>query len=62
MEPPPHLANPTCKTQLRNTNNCEARRAGTINDGFCAKTCGLCEGTWLALQVTDTECEQGRTL
>ena len=32
----------TCAKQLANTDYCDRRRAGTLNDGYCAATCGVC--------------------
>eukprot|EP00930_Biecheleria_cincta_P078067 TRINITY_DN6543_c0_g1_i1.p1 TRINITY_DN6543_c0_g1~~TRINITY_DN6543_c0_g1_i1.p1 ORF type:complete len:2622 (+),score=430.72 TRINITY_DN6543_c0_g1_i1:87-7952(+) len=43
LQPPADWSNLTCDLQLANTANCEARRAGTLNDGYCAKTCGVCQ-------------------
>ena len=43
--PPPaedKWANPTCADQLANTDNCAARRDGSLDDGYCAATCGVC--------------------
>merc|ERR1712166_69645 len=34
--------NPTCALQLSKTKNCAARKAGTMKDGYCSKTCGVC--------------------
>merc|ERR1711963_68734 len=34
-----------------NTDNCAARRAGTNNDGYCAKTCGVCQAGCFEEQV-----------
>lgn len=43
VQPPASWRNPTCESQRDNTNNCAARRAGTMNDGYCHKTCGVCQ-------------------
>ena len=42
VQPPSNWANPTCETQLANTDRCARRRAGRINDGYCHLTCGVC--------------------
>jgi hypothetical protein len=41
-QPPSYWHNPTCASQLTNTPNCAARQDGTLNDGYCALTCGVC--------------------
>jgi len=42
IQPPATWGNPTCASQLANTNICEKRRNGEIDDGYCSKTCGVC--------------------
>jgi len=41
--PPKHWANPTCRKQKENTNNCEKRRSGELDDGICLNTCLACK-------------------
>ena len=33
----------TCELQLSHTENCAKRRSGELDDGYCRKTCGLCD-------------------
>merc|ERR1719221_1074897 len=42
VQPPSHWKNPTCESQLANTDNCAKRRDGERRDGYCSKTCGVC--------------------
>jgi hypothetical protein len=42
IQPPASSANPTCASQLANTDKCAERRAGTVTDGLCARTCQVC--------------------
>lgn len=42
LEPPSGWRNPTCATQVMNTDNCAQRRAGTMTDGYCYASCGVC--------------------
>ena len=49
--PPPaedKWANPTCADQLANTDNCEARRDGSLDDGTARRraACTACTGRW----------------
>lgn len=48
-QPPSSWSNPTCESQLKNTDNCKARRDGTNTDGYCYKTCGVCNATSLVV-------------
>lgn len=43
VQPPRNLTHNSCDKQLRNTDLCEQRLAGTLDDGYCAKTCGVCQ-------------------
>eukprot|EP00928_Gymnodinium_smaydae_P004175 TRINITY_DN1144_c0_g1_i5.p1 TRINITY_DN1144_c0_g1~~TRINITY_DN1144_c0_g1_i5.p1 ORF type:complete len:519 (-),score=81.18 TRINITY_DN1144_c0_g1_i5:1191-2747(-) len=42
VPPPNHYHHNTCESQLKDTDNCALRRDGTLNDGYCSITCGLC--------------------
>ncbi len=40
--PPRNFNHPTCASQFSNTENCARRVVGTLKDGYCHKTCGVC--------------------
>lgn len=42
VPPPSGSAHDTCEAQSLSTTNCEKRVAGTLSDGYCALTCGVC--------------------
>lgn len=51
-QPPKSWKKNTCESQLHETSNCEARRAGTRVDGYCSKTCGVCTVTTTTTTTT----------
>eukprot|EP00928_Gymnodinium_smaydae_P034712 TRINITY_DN24538_c0_g1_i1.p1 TRINITY_DN24538_c0_g1~~TRINITY_DN24538_c0_g1_i1.p1 ORF type:complete len:501 (-),score=123.25 TRINITY_DN24538_c0_g1_i1:498-1958(-) len=42
VQPPAAWTYNTCEKQRKELHNCARRREGTLNDGYCAKTCGVC--------------------
>ena len=42
VPPPPGGPFATCEAQRLSTQNCQARREGTLSDGYCHLTCGVC--------------------
>mmetsp|Transcript_90259 Transcript_90259/g.165282 ORF Transcript_90259/g.165282 Transcript_90259/m.165282 type:complete len:273 (-) Transcript_90259:48-866(-) len=57
IEPPYEWDNPTCEAQLSNTEQCEKRRTGELNDMYCRYTCGLCK--YSASQKREETAESG---
>ena len=50
------LSESACELQLRTSDKCTFRRAGTLKDGHCARTCGLCTNRlddWAVQQCRD---------
>jgi len=48
VEPPSHrkFKYNSCKDQAAHSDTCDLRRNGTITDGYCDRSCGLCSDNW----------------
>eukprot|EP00928_Gymnodinium_smaydae_P069780 TRINITY_DN5349_c0_g2_i3.p1 TRINITY_DN5349_c0_g2~~TRINITY_DN5349_c0_g2_i3.p1 ORF type:complete len:1367 (-),score=250.09 TRINITY_DN5349_c0_g2_i3:104-4204(-) len=61
VEPPSGSNLKSCKEQAT-TDDCDKRRSGDLNDGFCAKTCGLCSSSTTEVSFAGKACADCGTL